>query len=76
MSNNKQGIDTSKWSDISTEEWREYIFPDSTIRISKPARLNVSKSGGHRILDQDGVSYYVPPKWILLKWKADPAFSF
>jgi hypothetical protein len=36
-----------KFSDISTEEFREYEYPDMTIRIDNPKEMNVSRSGGH-----------------------------
>ena len=65
-----------KFMDISTEEFRCYEFPDITIRIDNPKELNVSKSGGHRILDASGISHYIPKGWRRLYWKADPAFSF
>jgi hypothetical protein len=59
------------FTDISSEEWRTYIFFDgSTLHIDAPLYLSVSESGGHRILDGAGVSHYVPAKWIHLCWKA------
>lgn len=65
-----------KFSDISTEDFREYVYPDMTIRIDGPKELNVSKSGGHRVLDSEGISHYIPSGWRHLRWKATPAFSF
>lgn len=62
---------TLKFSDISSEEWREYHFESGTVvRIVSPLRLNVSASGGHRIFDAQGESHYVPAGWIHLKWQA------
>lgn len=58
------------WKDISHEIYRTYTFVieghrvDITIR--NPVKLNVSKSGGHRILDAKNVSHYIPFKWIHL----------
>ena len=58
-----------KFSDISSEQWREYIFSDSFIvRIDSPVALSISKSGGHRLFDADGVSHYVPAGWKHLRW--------
>ena len=64
-----------EWSDISSEEYREYVFPgEETVRIEKPQKLNVSDSGGHRLLDGAGESHYIPNGWIHLRWKGEPAF--
>lgn len=65
-----------KFKDISTEEFREYVYPDITIRIDNPRELNVAKSGGHRVLDAEGMSHYIPSGWKHLRWRADPPFSF
>lgn len=64
---NKSGLD---FVDISSEEWRIYDFGNAIIRIDGPQRLNVSKAGGHRLFDKDGVSHYIPSGWKHLKWKA------
>jgi hypothetical protein len=56
--------------DISSEEFREYQFKEfETIRINSPLYLSISKNG-HRILDAEGTSHFVPGGWIHLKWKA------
>ncbi len=61
---------SNKFVDISSEESRHYDFPGGdTVHISKPCWLSVS-SGGHRLLDADGVSHYVPKGWFHLRWKA------
>lgn len=57
-----------KFNDISTEEVRIYVFPDIEVKIENPIALNVSKVGGHRIVDAAGVSHYVPKGWVHLKW--------
>lgn len=64
------------FADITTEEYRCYEFADMTIRIDNPVGLNVSKSGGHRVLDKAGISHYIPKGWRRLYWKAEPPFSF
>lgn len=64
---NDSGLD---FKDISSEQWREYTFADGqAVRIEKPLKLYVSDNG-HRILDAEGVSHYVPLNWIHLKWQA------
>lgn len=65
-----------KFKDISTEDFRVYEYADMTITINEPKELNVSKSGGHRVLDGAGVSHYMAPGWRHLYWKANPPFSF
>lgn len=62
---------TNEFADISSEEWRQYEFPnDEVVRISGPLKLAVSRSGGHRVFDSTGVSHYVPGGWLHLSWKA------
>jgi hypothetical protein len=57
--------------DISSESWREYRFADGqTVRIEQPVKLNVSPDNGHRLFDAAGVSHYIPPSWIHLRWQA------
>lgn len=64
-------------TDISSEEYREYNFgTDKLVRILNPLQLKVS-GGGHRVLDAQGISHYVPKGWHHLCWKAregQPAF--
>ena len=58
-----------KFNDISSEEWREYVFSDALIvRINGPLGINISKSGGHRLVDSDGTSHYIPRGWKHLRW--------
>ena len=57
------------WADISSEQFRVYEFPDKEVRIDNPLMLSVSKSGGHRIFDAQGVSHYVPTGYRHLYWK-------
>ena len=61
-----------KFDDISSETYREYVFPDMNIRIDNPVALNVNySSGGHRVYDGEGVSHYVPSGWREIKWEVD-----
>lgn len=59
-----------EFSDISSEKWRQYDWGHTTILIESPLSLNVSESGGHRVLAADGVSHYIPSGWIHLSWEA------
>ena len=69
-----------KFSDLSDEQYRVYEYPDgSTVRLDSPTNLNVSKSGGHRVLTRDGVSHYIPSGWNHLWWlvrPGQPSFAF
>ena len=67
---NESGLE---FSDISSEAWRRYEFPgDVLVTIHGPLLLNVSKTGGHRIWDQAGISHYVPAGWVHLTWVSRP----
>ncbi len=64
---NSSGLE---FADISSELWREYLFDNGmTIRIEEPLRLHVSLEG-HRLFDSNGISHYVPNRWLHLRWKA------
>lgn len=59
-----------EFTDISSEKYRTYEWGDGrTITIKQPKLLNVSESGGHRILDNNNISHYVPSGWIHLYWE-------
>ena len=61
-----------KFDDISSETFREYEFPEHTVRIDHPVALNVNfSSGGHRVWDAEGTSHYIPGGWKHLSWKVD-----
>ena len=74
---NESGL---KFKDITAEKFREYTFPNGKkLKIKNPLQLHVSESGGHRLFDLDGVSWYVQPKegWYI-RWKVKdgrPNFS-
>jgi hypothetical protein len=55
------------FTDISSEIYREYNFPNGTkMRIEDPMYLNVN-NGGHRVKDMQGNCYYINIKdswWI------------
>lgn len=64
-----------QFTEINSEKYRVYEFPGGEqVRIDNPTHLNVSKSGGHRILDAQGISHYIPPTWIHLYWEGNPHF--
>ena len=50
-------------------EVRRYHFPGGEeYVIVRPRYLNVSKSGGHRVVDFQGVGHYVRPGWLAISW--------
>lgn len=61
-----------EFRDITDEEYREYEWPDGYIFRVIGDGLAVSASGGHRIKGRDGISYYVPPGWRVLRWQVFP----
>ena len=75
----KQVTKDLEWKNIDHEVYRSYTFSNGhIITIKKPILINVSDSGGHRILDSKEVSHYIPPGWIHLHWETndDNAFRF
>lgn len=60
----------TQFVDISSEKSRTYRFPNNElVHIPFPQYLNVSRTGGHRILNSHGVSFYIPKGWIMLSWE-------
>ena len=59
-----------KFDDISSEIYREYVYPDFILRIDNPLALNVNySSGGHRVFDVQGVSHYIPKGYRSIRWE-------
>lgn len=65
-----------EWKSIEHEIYRVYVFENGKIKIENPVKINVSKSGGHRILDKKNISHYIPYKWIHLYWETDDNNAF
>lgn len=63
-----------EFTDISGEVYRTYVFPSLEVTIHSPTHLNVSESGGHRILDSNGTSHYIPNGWVHLYWEVHDGF--
>lgn len=60
---------------VDSEEYRVYEYLQgeeiTQIKISEPAFVSVNpKNGGHRVLDNAGISHYIQPGWKHLYWKA------
>lgn len=71
---------TLQFSSLTDEQYRTYEFSDGySVTITSPVALNVSKSGGHRVVDEKGVSHYIPSGWRHLSWlvkEGQPHFAF
>lgn len=79
MSNEKVTFETirvpkdMKFSDLSNEVSRTYKFPGGDeIVVESPVALNVSRSGGHRVIAETGQVHYIPKGWIGLVWVPKP----
>jgi hypothetical protein len=76
----RRSTETLQFKNIADEFSRTYRFPgNETVTIVQPRKLNVSKSGGHRVVDAAGNSHYIPTGWIQLTWQVKPgrpAFAF
>lgn len=73
----KKVTEKLNWKNINHETYRTYVFSiDNTVTIEKPKLLNVSDSGGHRILDSKNVSHYIPSGWIHLFWETKDTNAF
>ena len=63
----------SRFVNINNELFREYLYPNGAkITIHFPLKLSIAGDKSHKIFDADGLSYYIPPNWIGIVWKAKP----
>ena len=63
--------DKQKFNNITSELSRTYRFPgDELVVIKNPVAINVSRAGGHRVIDDEGKTHYIPKGWIELVWHA------
>lgn len=65
----------NEWVDISSEEYREYVYPDGkVVRVENPVYVKVAPSslGGHahRVQTVDQMGFYIPWGWRYIRWKA------
>ncbi len=75
-------INGIEFIELGDEMYRTYEFPNGRqLQIDNVKYVNISKSGGHRLLTVDGRLYYVKPKesWFMAIENypyADKAFTF
>jgi len=66
--------------DVSSEEWREYVYADGAIfRVDCPRSLYLKqdeRGDSHRVVDKQGVTHYPRRGWIGLRWKSSPEVEF
>ena len=55
--------------DISEIKYRTYFYADGSVTFDSPIAINVSKSGGHRLILEDGKSVYVRPGWFAFEYQ-------
>lgn len=64
--------------DISSEEFREYIYGDGNVLlIVSPKTLFITETGSHRVVAADGRTYRPTPDYLGIAWKpreGRPAF--
>lgn len=69
-----------EFTPLTDEQYREYVFPtphgDRTVRINQPQALNVSKSGTHRVIDQQGVCHIMPSGWLTIRFETNTDYGF
>ncbi len=57
------------FTDISSEEFREYEYPDGHVKkYDSPLQLNVSPNG-HRLFLENGDCVYVTKGWRTIRWR-------
>lgn len=68
-----------EFKDISVELYRRYVYNNNLTNekyyyeIYRPQLLNVSKSGGHRVVSLDAgrknkIMHYIKPGWIAIEF--------
>lgn len=63
-------INNVEYKSLQSERFREYIFDSNrVVVIVNPLWLNVSESGGHRVVVSDTETYYIPPGWLAIFWE-------
>lgn len=68
----------AKFVDISSNKWREYVYPGGAYRIEGPDWLHVKPQTeslhSHRIIDKAGTSHYLPSGFLAVRWQSDENF--
>lgn len=71
-------METPVTIDISSEQFREYIYDDGNVLvIHDPLELYITQSGSHRVIAADGRTYRPTPGYLGISWRpkaGHPAF--
>lgn len=59
-------------TDISSEQYREYVYDRGIYKIINPVELHVTESGSHRIIDAAGITHRPATDWLSLRWLPKP----
>lgn len=63
---------SSEWTDISSEAYRTYIYPEGVeYSVVGPLLISISESGD-RIFDDRGDSHWIHPGYVSITWRAKP----
>lgn len=63
--------------DITSEQYREYVYTNGAYRIEQPTSVTITDSGSHRVVDRNGITHRPADGWLALRWKpldGQPAF--
>lgn len=64
--------------DLTSEEFREYVYDDGNVLLIKaPVELYITETGSHRVVAADGRTYRPTPGYLGIAWKpkvGEPAF--
>lgn len=57
-------------SDVSEESYREYVYPNGDIlEVQQPVTLYITPTGGHRVVDMNGVTTIPARGWVGIRFK-------
>lgn len=73
----KDKVPEGEWLTIDNEEFREYVFADTTIRVDHPIKVMIRmkpEGHSHRIIAYDPTtaqhtSWYIPAGWRAIRWQ-------
>ena len=83
----KDKVPAGEWLAIDNELYREYVFPDFTVRVENPVKVMIRmkpEGHSHRIIAQNPAtkeftSWYIPAGWRAIRWQGigdSEAFSW
>lgn len=65
-----------KFDTLVHEINRTYIFPNAQeLSLDSIKKINVSKSGGHRLINDQKTMFYIPPTWLGIRIKSNKSWE-